>query len=95
MERKRIKSGNEEWGSNRLAASREGVVVLEVLRVDTDTTAGEDLPDEALVGAAVPVGISLDPGVTTSEDGGVARLQLQCIDEQVKVDDIAFLAAMY
>lgn len=39
-----------------------------VLGVDSEATAGEGLPQETLVGTAVTVSISLNPGVTSGGD---------------------------
>lgn len=59
------------------------------LGVNTETARGEGFPKCALVGAGVPVGVSLDKGITRSEEGRVARLERERVDEEVKEDDVA------
>ena len=54
----------------------------------TETTAGERPPEGAPVSTTVPVGISLDPGITSSGEGGVTRLKGQGIEEEVKEDRV-------
>lgn len=55
---------------------------------DTETAAGECLPESALVGTSVPVDVSLDPGVTTSGEGRVARLEGKGVEEEVEEDSV-------
>lgn len=73
---------------SRLASRRNGGAVNVVGSTDTKTTAGECLPESALVGTTVSVDISLDPGVTTSGEGGVARLNSKGVDEEVEEDSV-------
>ena len=54
----------------------------------TETTAGERPPEGTPVGTTVPVGISLDSGITTSGESGVARLNGEGVNEEVEEDSV-------
>ena len=54
----------------------------------TETTAGERPPEGAPVSTTVPVGISLNPGITTSGESRVARLKGQSVEEKVEEDSV-------
>jgi hypothetical protein len=84
---------NREQQLRRLASGRDVKVIDVVRSVDTNTTAREGLPDEAPVGTTVAVSIGLDPGVTASGEGGVARLDCERVEEEVREDDVALSAA--
>ena len=73
----------------RSAAARERAVVVVVLRVDAKTLARERLPERALVRACVPVRVGLDPRVARGEEGGVARLERERVEEEVEEDCVA------
>ena len=72
----------------RLASRGNGGAVDMVGSTLTETTAGERPPEGAPVSTTVPVGISLDPGITSSGEGWVARLKGQGIEEEVKEDGV-------
>lgn len=80
-----------EKSRNRLAPSRNGgiVAVSPGDRGGAETTAGEGLPEDTLVGTRVPVGIGLDPGGTGVDEGRVARLELERVDEEVQPDGVS------
>jgi hypothetical protein len=56
-------------------------VVLVVGGLNTETTAGECLPQQALVSTVVPVLVGRDPGVASTGEGGVARLDGEGVNE--------------
>ena len=74
----------------RLASRGNGGAVDMVGSTLTETTAVERPPESAPVGTTVPVGISLDPGITTSGESGVARLDGERVDEEVHPHDVPF-----
>lgn len=77
------------------ARGGHGIVVVVVARgVEAETTTGESQPESALVGAPVADDIGLDPGVTGIDEGRVARLQGERIDEEVEEDDVPTLGAV-
>lgn len=53
---------------------------------DTKTTASKCPPESTPVSTTVSVGISLNPGITSSREGGVARLEGQSVEEEVQED---------
>ena len=73
----------------RLAAAGEGRVVVVVRGVDTETLARERLPERALVRAGIAVGIRLDPRIAGGEEGRVAGLERERVEEEVHVHDVA------
>ena len=77
------------------ARGGHGVVVIEVAcGVDTETATGESQPESALVGTPVADDIGLDPGIAGVDEGRVARLQGERIDEEVEEDDVATFGAV-
>ena len=74
---------------DNLAAGRQRRVVLVARSLGAETAAGKRLPEDTLVRAAVAVGVRLDPRVTRGEEGRVARLQRQRVEEEVQEDGVA------
>ena len=72
-----------------LAARRDSAIVAEVGSALTKTAARERVPEQAPVRATVPVSVRLDPRVTACEQGRVARLDRERVEEEVEPDGVA------
>ena len=73
---------------DNLAARGQRRVVLVARSLGAETAAGKRLPEDTLVRAAVAVRVRLDPRVTRSEEGRVARLQRERVEKEVEEDSV-------
>ncbi|KAK1225486.1 hypothetical protein PQX77_011573 [Marasmius sp. AFHP31] len=73
-----------------LAARGNGGRVDVVGSANTETPAGKGSPQSAPVGTGVPVGISLDPSITSGGESWVARLKGESVNEETEEDDVSF-----
>jgi hypothetical protein len=59
--------------------------------MNTQTATSKRFPQKAFVTTTITVHISLNNGITSIEESRVEQLQRECIDEQVKEYNVAFL----
>lgn len=71
-----------------LTTRRNGSAINVVGSADTETTAGECPPESASVSTSVPVGIGLDPSVTSGRKSRVARLDSEGVEEEMEEDRV-------
>ena len=69
-------------GSLALAANRNRKVVREVRRFGPETATSERFPQETLVRAAIPICVGLYPDIASIDEGWVAGLKWESINEQ-------------